>query len=56
MSLAELSVIKLKRLAAEKGVSREGITFAFFAGCAVMAASLVLEKIASATSGGGESS
>ena len=40
----------------EKGVSREGITFAFFAGCAVMAASLVLEKIASATSGGGESS
>jgi len=36
----------------EKGVSREGITFAFFAGCAVMAASLVLEKIASATSGG----
>ena len=31
---------------AEKGVSRESLTFAFFAGCAVMASSLVIEKLA----------
>ena len=31
----------------EKGVSREAVTIAFFLGCAVMAASLVVEKFAS---------
>ena len=31
---------------AERGVSRELVTFAFFVGSAVMAASLVIEKIA----------
>ena len=33
---------------AEKGVSRSALTAAFFGGCAVMAASLVIEKYASA--------
>ena len=32
---------------AEQGVSRSALTAAFFAGCAVMASSLVLEKIVS---------
>ena len=31
---------------AEKGVPRESLTLAFFAGCAVMASSLVIEKLA----------
>ena len=31
---------------AEKGVSRSTLTAAFFGGCAVMAASLVIEKMA----------
>ena len=31
---------------AEKGVSRASLTAAFFAGCAVMASSLVIEKLA----------
>ena len=31
---------------AEKGVSREAVVGAFFLGCAVMASSLVIEKIA----------
>ena len=32
---------------AEQGVSRSALTAAFFVGCAVMASSLVLEKIVS---------
>ena len=40
---------------AEKGVSREIVTGAFFAGCFVMALSLVIEKYATASSGGSTS-
>ena len=37
---------------AEKGVSREVVTAAFFVGCFTMALSLVVEKYATAPSGG----